>query len=153
LSLQSLVSGLPSDALSPTMLITAIELTAALPNTSSSTSSSAKAVKLARRYTTSSKFAPAGADAEVWLARLNVERSSGTGSALDAQGDMLKLWAEARRSAIGAEADVVNVWLWGVPLPNSDQNISTLLPDEIDKQRALFDVSAKVEPISQSVCS
>jgi hypothetical protein len=126
------------------MLTSVIELTAAAPNTSSLTTSlsSLKALKLARKYTTSPKFVPTGTDARLWLARLDVERSSPAVDALEAQGGLLRVWAEARKSATGGEVDVVNVWLWGVPLSNAGQDAETLLPDGKDKQRALFDVSA-----------
>lgn len=149
LSLQSLVSKLPSNVLSPILLTDTIELAAAPPETPSSAdpSSASRALKLARKYTTSPKFVPAGTDARVWLARLEIERAG----ALEAQGNPLKAWAEARKCATGAEADVINVWLWGVPLPNADQNTETLLPDELNKQRTLFDVSAEDQEVSRNI--
>lgn len=145
MSLQSLVSKLPPNILSPVTLTKVIELAATAPSASSSSDppGSSKALKLARKYTTSPKFVLAGTDAQVWLARLNVERSSHAADEQEVQGDLLKVWADARKSATGAEADVVNVWLWGVPLSRGDRDAETLLPDSLDK-RVLFDVSANV---------
>lgn len=122
-----------------------MELAAAAPKTSSSLD----ALKLGRKYTTSPKFAPAGTDARLWLARLDVERAA---NALQSQVDLLKVWAEARQSATGDEADVVNVWLWGIPLSNADQTAKTLLPDGLNKQRELFDVSAQFKMTFWNIC-
>lgn len=150
LSIQSLTSKLPTRILSPSLLTTVLSLSS-VSTASSSSPSSQKSLKLSRRYTTEGKFHPAGVDARVWLARLNAERAVLSGTPVENRRAVRDVWSEARGKCQGADADVTEVWLWGVPiLSDNAEAESDVLLNDLEELHTLFDVSSMDTTIYQS---
>lgn len=125
LSLISVPSKLSSEALSQSVLVAIINLVSSFHTSPSEKEASLqKAATLARKYTTTEKYAPAGRHACVWIARMNAEQALHESSASTmksesqeaaAREDLMRLWRDAQDNAIGEIEAVEEVWLWGLP--------------------------------------
>lgn len=68
-----------------------------------------KVIKTARKYTTKAR-----GSSQVWLARLEAEKTYCSRSGVEGQRVVVSAWKEARESVTGKEEDVLKVWIWGL---------------------------------------